>query len=143
MKIAKKHIFAFIILSITSIAIVIASLPAQADNSLVTSQVGMKEIGTVFGNSTPADIRTTVAKIINVILGFLGVIFLGLAVYAGFLYMTASGNEEKTKASLDLLRNAVIGLIILLAAWAITRFTVIIMSRTVNNAVDYRLYTPY
>jgi uncharacterized membrane protein len=143
MKITKKHILASLILTLVSAAIIMTSLPVQADNSLVNSQVGMKEIGTAFGNSTPADIRATLAQIINVVLGFLGVIFLILAVYAGFMYMTAAGNEEKTKSALDMLRNAIIGLVIVLAAWAITRFTVIVMSRTVNNAVDYRLYTPY
>ncbi len=143
MRLTNKHVLSFILLTFLSLAFLTSIPPAWADNSLVNSQTGLKEIGASMGNTTPTDIRTTVARVINVVLGFLGIIFLGFTIYAGFLYMTAAGNEEKTQRALDMLRNAVIGLIIILAAWAITRFTVIILSRAANNSVDYQTYTPY
>ncbi|MFA5184693.1 MAG: pilin [Patescibacteria group bacterium] len=144
MRFTKKHVLAFIFLFCLSFLFISPGLPALADDSLVNSQVGMKQVGSAFGNATPADIRSTIARIINVLLGFLGVIFLGFTVYAGFLYMTAAGNEEKTTEALRILRNAIIGLIILLMAWSITRFTVLILGRAANNStVDYRTYTPY
>ena len=143
MRITKKHVFAFTFLLLLSLLIILPSLPVRADDNLVNSQVGMKQVGATFGNATPSDIRSTIARIINVILGFLGVIFLGFTVYAGFLYMTAAGNEEKTTESLRILRNSIIGLLILLMAWSITRFTVIILGRAANNSVDYQTYWPY
>ena len=137
MKITKKHVLAFVFLTMVSLLIVAAWSPVRADDNLINGQVGLKEIGnTSYGNATPVDIRTTVGRIIIVVLGFLGVIFMVLAVYAGFLYMTAAGSEEKTKKSMDMLRNAIIGLIIVLMAWAITRTTILVLGRTVNNAVD-------
>jgi hypothetical protein len=63
----------------------------------------------------------TVGRIINYLLGFLGVIFLGLIIYAGFLWMTASGNTEQVTKAKKLMGNAVVGLLIVLASFAISR----------------------
>ena len=41
------------------------------------------------------DIRIIIAKIIRVVLGLLGTIVLGLMVYAGAIWMTSAGNEDK------------------------------------------------
>lgn len=111
----------------------------RADSTLVANQEGFQELNDVFGGA-PADIRLTLAKIITIVLGFLGIIFISLTVFAGFQYMTSAGNEEKTKKAVDLLKNAIIGLIIILAAWTITRYAVIILSKTVNGTIDYLRY---
>lgn len=143
MKIARKQVLVFVFLAVFGLVMIKASLPANADQSLIDSQIGLKESGNVYGSGTPEDIRTTVARIINIILGFLGVIFVVLTIVAGFQYMTAAGNEEKTKKALGLIKNAVIGLVIVLMSWMITRFIVRQMSRATNGAVDYTTYTPY
>ena len=70
------------------------------------------------------DIRVTVARIINVALGLLGIIFLVLTVYAGFRWMTAGGNEDAVKDARKILFAGVIGLAIVLSAYAISRFVV-------------------
>jgi len=63
-----------------------------------------------------------VAKIIQVILGFLAIIFLVLMITAGFRWMTAGGNEEQTKKAIATIKNATIGLVVVLLAYAITYF---------------------
>ena len=68
------------------------------------------------------DIRVTIAKIIRIILGFLGIIAVGLIMYAGFIWMNSGGNEEKVEQAKLILRNAVIGLIIILASFGIVSF---------------------
>ncbi len=141
MLITKKHFISLFSLVLLFLAL-FAFCPVQADNSLMTSQEGFNKIGTAYGNSTPLDIRITVARIINVVLGLLGVIFVVLAIFAGFKYMTSAGSEEKTKEAMDILRTAVIGLLIILMAWAITRYTIQVMNKTVSNAVDYTTYNP-
>ncbi len=60
--------------------------------------------------------------IIGTILAFIGVLFLILMIYAGLMWMTAGGNEQTVDKSKSLIINAVIGLIIVLAAYAITAF---------------------
>ena len=68
------------------------------------------------------DPRVTAAKIIRVILGFLGIIAIGLVLYGGFLWMTSEGNEQKIEDAKRVLKNAVIGLAIILASFGIVMF---------------------
>jgi hypothetical protein len=63
-----------------------------------------------------------VSSIIKIVLGFLSIIFLVLIVMAGFKWMTAGGNEEQIKKSTATIKAAVIGLVIVLAAYTITYF---------------------
>lgn len=63
-----------------------------------------------------------VSSIIKVVLGFLSIVFLILIVMAGFKWMTAGGNEEQIKKSTATIKAAVIGLVIVLAAYTITYF---------------------
>jgi len=74
------------------------------------------------GLSNTQDIRVTIANIIRIILGFLGIIAVGLIMYAGWLWMTSEGNEEKIEQAKKILQNAIIGLIIILSAFAIVSF---------------------
>lgn len=141
MKIAKNRALSLFFVFVLGLTVWGAVLPAQAA-SLWETQIGVNDVGRVYGNTTPPDIRITIAKIINIVLGFLGVIFIGLLLFAGFKYMTAGGNEESTKAALSLIKNAVIGLVIILMAWGITRFTILQLSRAANNSVDYQTYFP-
>jgi hypothetical protein len=137
MEITKKQIFSFIFLLFAFSPVFLSPLtqPAQADQTLTDSQIGLSDIGTTFGGSrAQVDPRMLAANIITIILGFLAVIFLGLTVFAGFKYMTAGGNSDKTAEAVKLLRNAVIGLLIVLAAWMITRYVIVILNRAVKNA---------
>lgn len=68
------------------------------------------------------DIRLIIANIIRIALGLLGIILVILIMYAGFLWMTAGGNEEQISKSKAMLKNAVIGLVIILSAYAIVWF---------------------
>lgn len=74
---------------------------------------------TGLGNDDP---RHIAANIINIILGFLGIIALVLIIYAGFKWMTAAGNETQVGDAKKLLVAAVIGLIIILSAFALSSF---------------------
>lgn len=70
------------------------------------------------------DIRQTIARIINVALGFLGIIAVVIVLLGGFKYMIAGGNEEKTTEARKLIVSGIIGLAIILSAWAITSFVI-------------------
>lgn len=76
-----------------------------------------------------------VAQIINIVLGFIGIIFVVLVTYAGFMYLTAAGEEDKAKKAMTLLSQAVIGLVITLAAWSISYFVVISITGAVTSPV--------
>lgn len=142
MKNAKKQALLLVFLIAIGFFSLSAALPVRADESLISSQVGFNEAGSVYGTTQPQDIRITIARIINVILGLLGIIFVVLTIVAGFQYMTAAGNEEKAKKAMGLIKNAIIGLVIILMSWMITRFTIRQLSRAANGALDYQTYSP-
>ncbi len=79
------------------------------------------------------DVRQTAARIINVALGFLGIIAVVIVLLGGFKYMIAGGNEEKTSEARKLIVSGIIGLAIILSAWAITSF---VISRLVTATQD-------
>ncbi len=69
-------------------------------------------------------IEFTISTIIQTALTFLGVVFLILAIYGGYLWMTARGNEEQLTKAKNTLTAAIIGLIIVIGAYAISYFVI-------------------
>ncbi len=122
-----KKILSFIILS----ALLIASFPSLALADVYTDiNKGLTPFGRTFGQSqNPLNI---VVGIVKTVLGFLGIIFVALVIYAGFLWMTSAGNEEKIKKAKSILTNSIIGLAIILGAWVITRFVVCTITSSVT-----------
>jgi TRAP-type C4-dicarboxylate transport system permease small subunit len=60
------------------------------------------------------------ARVIQPVLGLLGLTFLCLMVYAGGLWMTAAGNDKRVAKAKDIMTGAVIGAVIIVAAYAVT-----------------------
>jgi hypothetical protein len=73
------------------------------------------------GNASPEDI---VVSVINWILGILALIAVIMILIGGFKWMTAGGNEEKVEGAKKLLIAAIIGLVIILAAWGISIYAI-------------------
>ncbi len=71
---------------------------------------------------TSVDAPTLIGKLLGTVLGFTGTLFFILVVWAGLMWMTAAGNDERIKLAQKILASAVIGLVIVLSAYAITRF---------------------
>ncbi len=69
-----------------------------------------------------ADLKDTVVNIIQWLLGVLALVAVTLIIYGGFVWLTAAGNEEKIEKAKKVISAAVIGLIIVLLAWAIVIF---------------------
>jgi hypothetical protein len=101
------------------------------------NEASIQPSGAQFGGSdTPKDIRQITADIVKVFLGFIGLIFVILMIIAGFKWMNAQGDESKVEEAQKQLRMAVIGLLIILAAWGITLFAVnAIVNATGGRAV--------
>lgn len=74
------------------------------------------------GFGDPKDIPEIIGAIIGTFLSLLGIIFVCLIIYGGFLWMTSGGNEAKVMKAKQVLTQAVIGLIIIMSAYSITFF---------------------
>lgn len=74
-------------------------------------------------------LSSLVGKLIFGALGLLGVIFLALIVFAGYLWLTAGGEEEKVTKAKGYIKNGIIGLVIVLTAFGITSF---VLSSLIN-----------
>lgn len=79
-------------------------------------------VGDKAGNKT--DLPTMIGNLINVLLGSLGIVFVLLIVFAGIQYMTAAGDDTKVKKAKTMLTQAVIGMIIVVAAYSISAFVI-------------------
>ena len=103
--------------SLTFSSIGNASTKSELDSQLETTGViGWGEI------ATPTSFPELIQYAISAFLGLLGIIFVVLIVYAGYNWMTAAGDEEKVSLAKQTLSRAVIGLIIIIAAYSITYF---------------------
>lgn len=89
------------------------------------------------GSLTGSDPRELAGRIINILLGLLGVIAVGLITYAGFLWMSSGGEEEKVSTAKKILKNSVIGLAIILASWAIATFVITSLSGEGGGGGNY------
>jgi hypothetical protein len=117
----KKKLLAFIVsfvlLAGTQVLPVLAT--AGADTVLWDGQAANVQATSGLGNNDP---RRIAASIINIILGFLGILSLALILFAGFKWMTAAGNEDQVGAAKKTLISGVIGLIIILSSYALAAF---------------------
>ena len=68
------------------------------------------------------DVGSITGQIINAALQLVGIIFLALMVYAGYLWMTAQGDESQIEKAQKIVTSAIIGLVLTMSAYAITAF---------------------
>ena len=73
-------------------------------------------------NLAQSDLKDLIANIINIALGFLGVLAVGLILYGGWVWMTSQGVAADVDRAKKIILNAVIGLIVILASYAIAQF---------------------
>lgn len=78
---------------------------------------------TVIGLGTK-DVRETVGGIIRAFMGLLGIVAVVIILLGGFKWMTAAGNEDKVAEAKKLIISGIIGLVIIMSAYAIAQFVV-------------------
>ncbi len=99
--------------------------------SHAVTSFSIESIGSQIGLGN-ADLKQTVLNIIRLILGLMTLIAVTLIIYGGFVWLTAAGNEDNVEKAKRIISAAVIGLIIILLAWAI----VIFVARTTANVTS-------
>ena len=108
-------VFLFILLAFPSAAL------KAADYGLnkAADQAGLPEGQ---GSTASQSLALEAGRITGVILSFLGVIFFILMIAGGIMWMTAGGADAKVATARKLITTAIIGLVIVLSAYAIATF---------------------
>lgn len=118
-----KHKFIMSLAVVAALGVMLAPAPSNAldpDDKFGLDPID-EELGTALGNQ---DLRTTVARLINVALSLLGIVAVVIILIGGFKWMTAGGNEDKVAEARKLIFSGIIGLAIILSAWAIALFVI-------------------
>lgn len=80
----------------------------------------LKSVGTTMEQPENPSLAASVGAVIQIFLSILGIAFMIYMIWAGYNWMTAHGNEEKLNKSKAALRGAIIGMLIVLGAYALT-----------------------
>lgn len=112
--------------AVMALALPFATQPAHAASLLSIESIG-SQIG--LGN---ADLKKTVLNIVQLVLGLMTLIAVVLVIYGGFVWLTSAGNEDNIEKAKRIISAAVVGLIIILLAWAV----VIFVTRTTANVTS-------
>ncbi len=69
-----------------------------------------------------ADLLDIIGRIIGIALSLLGIVFLLLIIYSGYVWMTAGGDGKQVEKAKQILINATVGIVITLSAYALSSF---------------------
>lgn len=121
----KKFLYSLIPLAFS--LLIIGNFASAADDYGLGDTAGQidafKEQAASLNSGQARDfLQSRAGSIISLVLSFVGIIFFILIIYAGMMWMLAQGNTEKVSKAKDLIINAVIGLVIVFSAYAITSF---------------------
>jgi heme/copper-type cytochrome/quinol oxidase subunit 2 len=124
MKKMLRYVVAFAMVLAFAVPMAIPAMAASVD-------VGMNyAAGAGLGERDPREIA---ASIINIMLGFLGILAVVIILIGGFKWMTAAGNEDQVGEAKKIIVAGIIGLVIILASWGIASFVLSNLLNATNN----------
>lgn len=109
----KQYLFSLLILT----SVLLMTVPVHAQDYGLNATADAADLDQ-YGTSVPA----LVGKVIGAGLSLVSVVFFMLMIYGGIRWMISRGNEDQAKKALDTIVAAIIGLIIVMASYAITNF---------------------
>lgn len=110
-----------ILLIILSLAVLIPAT-SFAQTGLQKAGANLIKAGDSAGVDASVQLSDVVGATINAALTLVGIIFMILMIYAGYLWMTARGQEEMIGKAQKIIISSIIGLVIVSSAYAITVF---------------------
>jgi len=112
----KKKITVLFIIFLAVIFLLPDLVHAQAD------VFGTNDFADAGVNLGTKSLKETIAGIVNIFLGFLGILATLTILYGGYVWMTSAGNADRISRAKQIIVNGVIGLVIILSSYAIARF---------------------
>ncbi len=122
-------------LAVAALSVAVPNAGAQVltENELFGGNVNGTDFAANAGLGT-GELTTTIAQIIRVVLGFLGVVAVFIILLGGFKWMTSGGTDDKVRDAKKLMIAGVVGLVIVLAAYAIAAFVIGSLTGAIANA---------
>ena len=117
----------------------VAHAQQNRDNNDIfgTAEIEDESDGIALGKRS---LQATAVRLINVALSLLGIIAVVIVLIGGFKWMTAGGNDDKIAEARKLIFAGIVGMAIILSAWAIARFVLAnLLSATDTNGSKDRL----
>jgi hypothetical protein len=137
----RKKIFSFLIFSFCSLLLFNFSLTTvnaqNLNDAFKVSDGGNKDnldsLAAEAGYKTSSEVSLykNISDIINLSLSFLGVIFIILMIYGGWLWMSDQGNEDQVAKAKKIISAAIVGVIIIISSYAISWFIISALSKKV------------
>ncbi|MEK7452346.1 MAG: hypothetical protein AAB664_03325 [Patescibacteria group bacterium] len=124
-------LFHFFVLSVFT---VLAAPDAPAKDAgpaaLVIGGLDAAAVGTGYNKSL--GLSTVIGRGISFLLGAVGMVFVIIVIYGGIMYMTSAGVEDKVKTAKKMITQAIIGIIIIISAYAISSYVLIGLGEAVK-----------
>jgi hypothetical protein len=118
----KKAILFLLVAMFVFAPVMSSPLPANAQERFWGTEEGSAgDVQGILGLGE-SDPREIAASVINILLGFLGIIAVIIILIGGFKWMTAGGNEDQVGEAKKMIVAGIIGLLIILSAYAIATF---------------------
>lgn len=111
------------LISAAMAATMVLPMVALAQGSITSNELLPSNIAGELGTSSQ-DLRITIARIIRTAMSLLGIIAVLIVLYGGFKWMTAAGSDEAVGEAKKIITAGIIGLIIILTAYAIASFVI-------------------
>lgn len=113
-----------LLITIFALGILLSPVLAFGQNNsqiedLLDDAAGSQGAGYDTNIDKDTSIATFAGYIVRVFLSLTGIIFVAYIIYGGFMWLTSGGNEEKITKAKSILRNGIIGLIVIFSAAAI------------------------
>ncbi len=116
-----------LIFSLFSFNFVLAQSSPQSGTYNFSKGSGLSTTGTAAGYSQGLQKLspiTAISEVIKIILSILGILFLGLMIYGGIVWMLAQGNEQEADKAKKVITASITGLLIVIVAYALSYFIV-------------------
>jgi len=97
---------------------------------------GLNEAATAANLKSEKGAVELAGQIVRTVLSFLGIIFIILMLYGGFIRMTAQGSPDKVKQSTGIITSAIVGIVIIFVSYIVTFFVINQITTTVGGESD-------
>lgn len=135
-----KRLLKLSLLSILFLIITIVPVKAAYD---FNKNSGLEAMGKTSDlNTSVVQPETYIGTILTLLFSFLGIIFLVLIVYAGILWSTAQGNTSQVEKAKDTITRSIVGLILVILAYAISIFIMTLLRKTPAPIIDSPVNVP-